>query len=126
LLSQVVNSTTEIHRALFGNGVSVKTQYESCSINQLTWISEGVHEVYLPKSIDSYTSAQDARNAAYSEIQKSPTYIQSFGNMDVMDVAHNIIFCMPPSNYTGQKVALCQDAAAKCQAAPGSATCTAA
>jgi hypothetical protein len=113
-ITQVVNSTSQIHRALFDSGISVKTQYEKCSGDQLTWVSEGVHEVYLPKAIDSYIGATEARNAAFGEILKSPTYIQSFGSTPVTEVAHNIIFCMPPSNYTGKKVALCQDATSKC------------
>jgi Gametolysin peptidase M11 len=120
----VVNSVSEIHRALFDSGVSVKTQYESCSIDQFTFVSEGVHELYLPKAIDSYTSALDARNAAYVEIQKSPTYQQSYGNTDVAEVAHNVMFCMPPSEYTGQKVALCKVATDTCRSSGnGSAAC---
>ena len=110
VLLQVVNSVSEIHKALFDSGVSVKTQYEKCSEDQFTWISEGVHEVYLPKAIDSYTSPLDARNAAYLEISKSATYKASYGNRPVEDVAHNMMFVMPPCSYTGQKVALCADA----------------
>jgi Gametolysin peptidase M11 len=125
-LLQVVNSVSEIHKALFDNGVSVKTQYEKCSKDQFTWVSEGVHELYLPKAIDSYASALDARNAAMGEISKSATYKASYGNKPVEQVAHNIMFCMPPCEYNGAKTALCADATNKCRSAPGSATCTAA
>jgi hypothetical protein len=122
--TQVVNSVDEIYRALFDNGVSVKTQYEWCSDDKFTWVSEGVHELYLPKAIDSYTSALDARNAALLEIQHSPTYQQSYGNTEVTQVAHNVMFIMPPSAYTGQKVALCNAATDTCRSSGnGSAAC---
>jgi Gametolysin peptidase M11 len=121
---QVVNSATEIHKAIFDSGISVKTQYEKCSIDQFTWVSEGVHEIYLPKAIDSYAGLLEARNAAYEEIKNSATYKASYGNKPVTEVAHNVMFCIPPSNYTGQKTALCKDATEKCRSSGnGSSTC---
>jgi hypothetical protein len=110
----VVNTTTQINTALFADGISVMTQYKQCSKDKLTWVPQGVYDVYLPRALDSYIGALDARNAAYQEIKNSPTYKAKFGTLDVTEVAHNMIFCIPPSNYTGQKVALCNDATIKC------------
>jgi hypothetical protein len=92
----VVNSTSEIHHALFNDEISVKTQYNKCSIGKLTWVSRGVHEIYLPKPIDSYKSALEARNAAYKAIQKSSTYKQRFGSENVRDVPTTSSFVFLP------------------------------
>jgi hypothetical protein len=121
---KVLNSTSEIHRALFDDGISVKTQFEKCSIEQLTWVSEGVHDVYLPRALDSFESPLDVRNFAIIGIhQYSSTYKAKFGTNAVSDIAHNIMFCMPPSDHTAKKVALCNDAKLKCGASAGSNAC---
>jgi hypothetical protein len=58
------------------------------------WYSQGVHEVYLGLPAQGHF-----RNAAMLEIPKSTTYKAKFGSQNVHDVAHNIVFCHPPSSH---------------------------
>jgi hypothetical protein len=94
----VLNSKSEIHQALFGDGISVKSQYEKCSIEQLTIVSKGVYDVYLPRSLDSFESPLEVRNFLLNDgiYQYSKSYKKDHGTADVRDIAHNIVFCMPP------------------------------
>jgi hypothetical protein len=94
---KVLNSTAEIHRALFDDGISVKSQYKKCSIEKLSFVSKGVYDVFLPRALGTFASALEVRNFILNDIhQYSPTYKADYGTTDVRDVAHNIMFCMPP------------------------------
>jgi surface protein len=85
-------SLGEVQDAMLGTGrVSMKTQYEACSFNQLRFVGAGSYEVILGEPIRKYKTRQamvDAAEAKLSEMVGS----------DLKLLADKVLFCYPPSD----------------------------
>lgn len=76
---------------IFGNGVTMKTQFNRCSMGKLQWIYAGGYDVMLHNySINDFGSGSDFLSVAQAKLQ-SELNIASISNL-----ANKILFCLAP------------------------------
>jgi hypothetical protein len=84
-------SLTALETAVFGNTVSVKTQYSACSNGLLTWTntSTAVETVQLDRHIDTFTRYDELVTYTIQLLIARGKFVQ------LEDVADNVIFAVP-------------------------------